>query len=281
VRALQDAVARLGIADRAAIEPGADELGSALVAHALARSIGWTPRIASRYSMPGGATTQDPLEFAPISVTIEALVRLCGGLHDDANPDIVLYVRVPNTDDAHDETLLHDLARHVAARTPVALVDLTFLTRSYAPQAAFVEALLARGIAGKLDAYSSWNTTANSAGIALSEAIAAGVGRRARTYDAGAHAAFMFDRYVEDYLYHDIVRPRVNADLAAHGVVEHYYLSPDAAGEADREVRALIEPLATSLFRRLYPRLRIASLSISLPWPRTAELETDVRVIAR
>ena len=52
VSALQQIVASSGAADRASIEPGADELGMALVAHALARDAGWTPRIAVRYSMP-------------------------------------------------------------------------------------------------------------------------------------------------------------------------------------------------------------------------------------
>src|SRR5579875_1024158 len=82
VQALQGAVAHLGIADRASIEPGADELGLVLVAHAMAHAAGWTPRVAVRYSMPDGGDVQDPLEFAPISSACDALIRLAGAVRN-------------------------------------------------------------------------------------------------------------------------------------------------------------------------------------------------------
>src|SRR5579875_3888634 len=178
VQALQGAVARLGIADRASIEPGADELGLVLVAHAMAHAAGWTPRVAVRYSMPDGGDVQDPLEFAPISSACDALIRLAGAVRNELDPDIILYVRVPNTDGIHDAALLHELSAETAAGKSVALVDLSFLSGSYEPQARFVRRLIRAGVAAKLDAYASWNTNANSTGIALAEAIAAGVGRR-------------------------------------------------------------------------------------------------------
>ncbi|MBV8374900.1 MAG: DUF4127 family protein, partial [Candidatus Eremiobacteraeota bacterium] len=58
------------LASRVTIEPGADELGMALVAQAIARKAHWTPRIAVAYSTSGGASYQDPLEYAPISTAI-------------------------------------------------------------------------------------------------------------------------------------------------------------------------------------------------------------------
>ena len=278
VHALQHAVEELGISDRASIEPGADELGSVLVAHAMARMIQWTPQIAVRYSTPNGAATQDPLEFAPISVTIDDIVQLCGGVRDDARPDVVLYLRVPGTTVAQDAALLHNLSYEIRAGHSVALVDLTFLERSYDSQAAFVRQMLRLSIAGKLDAYSSWNTDANSVGIALSEVVAVGVGRRAATYDPLAHGAFMLDRYIDDYLYHDIVRPKLNAYLTERGVPDHEYLAPDVAQEANRKLRELIDPLASELLRELYPEYQAAKLSIGLPWPRTFEIESDIRL---
>ena len=281
VRALQEAVVSSSIADRASIEPGADELGVALVAQALARSIHWTPRVAVRYSTPDGVTTQDPLEYAPVHVTIDALIRLCGGVHDDTHPDITLYVRVPHTTAEQDDRLIYDLQTDIAFGRSVALIDLTFLTRSYDSQAAFVRRLIAAGIAAKLDAYSSWNTTANSVGIALAEAVAANIGRRTARYDPLAHAAFMLDRYIDDYLYHDIVRPQINADLAAHGVPDHDYLAPNAARLADQEVRTRITPLARQLLTDIYPNYRAALLRIDLPWPRTFEIESQLKLVPR
>jgi hypothetical protein len=281
VQALQGAVARLGIADRASIEPGADELGLVLVAHAMAHAAGWTPRVAVRYSMPDGGDVQDPLEFAPISSACDALIRLAGAVRNELDPDIILYVRVPNTDGIHDAALLHELSAETAAGKSVALVDLSFLSGSYEPQARFVRRLIRAGVAAKLDAYASWNTNANSTGIALAEAIAAGVGRRTGRYDPTAHADFMVDRYLDDFLYHDLVRPRLNDYLTARGVSDHTYLAPDVWADANRRLRLLLEPLAHDLIAHLYPNYRVARLSISLPWPRTFEMETDVRLTAK
>ena len=99
VRGLEAAVAAVASGGRASIEPGADELGMALVAHALARSASWTPRVVVHYSMPDGAAVQDPLEFAPIATAIDSLIDLCGGVRvrDEDQPDLVLAVRVPHT----------------------------------------------------------------------------------------------------------------------------------------------------------------------------------------
>jgi hypothetical protein len=276
IRYLRGVVQSLGIADRASIEPGADELGGVLVARAIAGQAGFTPRVGVYYSAPNGAATQDPLEFAPISVTIANLIRLSGGVRDDLHPNIALYVRVPGTTAAQDGTLLSSMRRAIDSGGHVAFVDLTFLTRSYASQAAFVQRLVYTRLAARLDAYSSWNTDANSVGIALAEAIAANAGRKSGRYNAAAHADFMLDRYIDDYLYHDIVRPEVNEDLTRRGVPATYYLSADNYAYANRLMQRLIDPRVRDLVAQLYPNYRAARLDVRLPWPRTFEIESDI-----
>ncbi|MBV8491305.1 MAG: DUF4127 family protein, partial [Candidatus Eremiobacteraeota bacterium] len=185
---------------RVSIEPGADELGMALVAQAIARTAGWTPHVRVVYSTPSGALTQDPLEFAPISVAIDGLIGLCGGVRDDGRPDLALFVRVPKTTPQEDGALSAAMTASLAAGTPVALADLTFLNDDqYASQAAFAKNILATGLASRLDAYASWNTNANTVGTALAEAVAAGAGRRRGTYDDLAHRTFTFMRFLDDY----------------------------------------------------------------------------------
>jgi hypothetical protein len=216
------------------------------------------------------------LEYAPIETTIAALIRLAGGTFDDARPDLTLYVRVPHTLPAQDAQLIRSLQQQIGLGRSVALVDLTYLTYSYTSQASFVQQLIDAGLATKIDAYSAWNTGANSVGIALGEAIAVGSGRRTARYDPLAHAAFMLDRYIDDYLYHTRIRPQINAELAKQGITEHYWLSPDVAARANARVRELIMPLAQALLHRLYPHYDAARLNIYLPWPRTAEIRSEI-----
>ncbi len=275
VRLLQAELAAQALQDRASIEPGADELGAALVAGAIAREAGWTPRIAVRYSTPGGASYQDPLEYAPISVAIESLIRLCGGVHDDTRPDIVLYVRVPNGTPAQDDALVGEMTADVAAGRAVALADLSYLG-SYRAQASFAQRILASGLAAKLDAYASWNTNANTVGTALAEAIAAGSGRRLGTYDALAHRTFTFTRFLDDYAFHDEVRPDLNAALEAQGVTDRTLLAPEPAATIAQRNQALLWEYAEQILAQLDPGYHIAAMSIALPWNRTFETAIDV-----
>ena len=276
---LESDVARLGAQERVAIEPGADELGMALVAHALARGVHWQPRIAVRYSTPDGADAQDPLEYGPISVAIDHLIALCGGVEDQENPEIVLYVRVPGTQAAQDDALIAAMRADEEAGRSVALADLTYLegggNPGYAVQGAFAQRILADGVASGLDAYASWNTNANTVGTALAEAVAAGAGRRAGTYDDLAHREFTFMRFVDDYAYHVNVRPYLNAQLTAHGI-DHMLLLPPVDAEIAAENRALLWNDAQRIIAQLYPNYHIAAMQITLPWDRTFETQVDV-----
>jgi hypothetical protein len=275
VQALQAYLDANDLAARVSIEPGADELGMALVAHALTREGHWTPRIGVHYSTPEGASYQDPLEFTAIGATIDRLIVLCGGTHDDATPDVALYVRVPQTNAALDAAFLTSIRSDLDAGHSVAVVDLSF-EKSYDDQKAFADALLSSGLASRLDAYAAWNTGANTVGTALAEVVAAGAGRRMHTYNRLAHQTFTFLRFVDDVDFHDDIRPSLNAWLAAQDVTDHTLLAPDVAAATAERNRALLWYEAQATLSQLYPQLHIASMSITLPWDRTFDTQIDV-----
>ncbi len=277
VALLQSELAAANLSERASIEPGADELGMALVAHAIARAATWTPRIGVRYSTPAGAFYQDPIEYAPISAAIDALIGVCGGVRDDSQSEIALYVRVPGTTPLEDDALTEEMKNDVDAGRSVAFADLSYLT-SYRDQAAFAQRLLTSGLASRLDAYSSWNTNANTVGTALAEAIAAGAGRRLNTYDALAHRTFTLVRFVDDYAYHDEVRPQLNATLAAQGITDHTLLAPGAAAAIAQLDRSLLWNDAVGILAQLDPGYHVAAISIGLPWNRTFETSINVGI---
>lgn len=277
VAALQAYLDANDLATRVSIEPGADELGMALVAHALTLKARWIPRIAVRFSTPEGAQYQDPLEFTPIGSTIDRLIALCGGVNESSAPDIALYVRVPGTTAALDDVFLAAIRSDLDSGRSVAVVDLSY-EKSYDDQKAFAKRLLDTGLASRLDAYSAWNTDANTVGTALAEAIAAGVGRRLRSYDALAHKTFTYMRFVDDVDFHDDVRPDLNNWLAAQGITDHTLLMPDVATATTQRNRALLWYEAQQTLAQLYPELHIAALSITMPWNRTFETQIDVRL---
>jgi hypothetical protein len=277
VKLLQQEAAAVAASPAPAIEPGADELGMALLAGTFARDARWAPRVQVRYSRPGGDEFVDPLEFAPISVAIDGLIALCGGQLVDRDPDIVLAVRVPQTSTAQDDAFASAMRADIGTGRSVALADLGFFD-SYASQAGFADRVLTSGLAARLDAYASWNTNANTVGTALAESVAAGAGRRMHTYDSLAHRTFTFMRFVDDYAYHDDVRPQLNAWLDQRGIADHTLLTPaDAAVVASRN-RALLWNRAAAILQQLDPGYHIAAIDISLPWRRTFETEVDVGI---
>lgn len=274
--------------ERAAIEPGADELAMILTGAELAREAHLVPRIRVRYSRPGGGEVQDPLEFVPIDTTIGDIIRTCGGVRvadDDAHADIDLFVRVPHTGAADENAFVDAIAAETAdgATGPrPAVADLTFLdSHDMAEQRALVETMIARGIAGKIDAFASWNTTANTIGTAIPAAIATLAGRATGSFDPVMHAQFMLDRYADDYAFHDFVRGDVNEALAKAGVENHEYLLPEAASYAASVNRSELWRQALKLLWSIYPMYNDMGLTITLPWDRTFETELDVRLGAR
>jgi hypothetical protein len=279
VAALKGLVRRYGLGERGSIEPGADELGMVMLARAFLRNVGWTPTVAVDYSRSGGGSVGDRLEYVPIDTTIGQIIEACGAVRVGTSADIVLCVRVAGTS-ATDESAFEDrLAAAVSAGRSVAVADLTFL--SGAPgdeQRELTDALIAKGLAGKIDAFASWNTDANTIGTALPEAIAAGAGRRAGSYSARAHAQFMLDRYIDDYAFHQFVRPQLNELLRANGV-DTTLLLPEVAREASSANRAELWPYALGLLASVYPQYRDGGLTITLPWDRTFETQIDVRLL--
>ena len=147
------------------------------------------------------------------------------------------------------------------ARAPVtAVADLSFLaTNDYAQQRKLTDELIARHIAGRIDAFASWNTVANTIGTALPEAVAVVAGRRLGTYDPRAHATFTLMRYVDDIAFHVDVRPQLNDDLSAQGVSDHTYLLPDVARGAASENRAKLWRDGLGCSRRSSPHFAIAA----------------------
>lgn len=259
-----------------AVEPGADELGMAMVAHALARDAHWTPTVAVQYFPANGGQINDPLEYAPIDVAVGSLISLCGARRlDGGAADITLFVRAPGANAQDDAALTAALLSAQNAHRPAALADLTFLENSFDSQARFAQAILASGIAARLDAYSSWNTNANTVGTAIAEAVAAGAGRRTHRYDALAHREFTFNRILDDVAFHDYVRPDLNRWLTQQGVEDHTYLLPDAAARAQQRNDALLRAYAFQILPQLDPGYHIAALQITLPWSRTFETQIE------
>lgn len=283
------------VAERMLVHPGADEVGSALVARLLCRRRGQGPRICPVYAVPGGEEIVAPYEDRAVWITVEGQIRACGcvSVPSPEEADIVLGVLTPSPrrtefrdDFAEAEkaerapfyaAFFARLAAWQQRNKPVALADVAY-PNGADPLA--VEMLLAPAsplAPADLAAFGAWNTAGNTLGVVVAQAVCAllieGDPRRER-----AQAAFLAHRFLEDWGYQSVVRREARAHLeSAWGRRD-----PDPKSEEQIDAaRAAIESGLARALERLQARgigagLRLAPGSVRLPWRRTFEVDFDL-----
>ncbi|HZV78413.1 MAG TPA: DUF4127 family protein [Candidatus Binatus sp.] len=278
--ALVNAANALDVRGRVFFGPGADEMGMVAVTRAIEDEARWHPQAEIAYSVATGRSAQDPLEDIPVGGTLEAAFRELGLREAGARPDIRLAVFAPSTSAQERSQFVARLAADMRAGTPVAIVDLSFIDDDIAQERAAFEALQAAQAAALPTSFASWNTTANSAGTALSAGVCAGVATHEGVDTALARTNFLFDRYVDDYAYRLLVRPGLNAQLRGDGF-DTYALGAHAA-QAQSQMRAQLWPLALDLFDATFAgQWDQRELSMYLPWQRTFEIQLNTTLASK
>jgi hypothetical protein len=215
-RGLRDDIRRNGLADRASVYPGADEVGTLLVAAAACHDAGFAPRVWPRYSGVDGSRAVTAYEDRPVEELLKAHLGPLGGSlatgPDEAN--VVLAINAPGEVQA--EAWLQSVVpgasggemasvpKSVADRRSLRAVQREMVTtrRDVDEFARAIEADMARGrIVGVVDiayvngadlalaerleatvplarlaAYGAWNTAGNSLGSALAQATVRAIG---------------------------------------------------------------------------------------------------------
>ncbi|HYE74984.1 MAG TPA: DUF4127 family protein, partial [Blastocatellia bacterium] len=109
-----------------------------------------------------------------------------------------------------------------------------------------------------------------------------------------AHLEFLLNRYANDYLYHTIVRPKVNTEIKSSAENSVNELPPELYSQVSKRVEAELKPLMEGFFTEHFQgrahslafyhgigrSVKINGLSdlhITLPWPRTFEVRIDYR----
>ena len=287
------------LADRVLMHPGADEVGSALLAKLLTAQAGTRPRVGVIYSHPGDDALIAPYEDRPVRETVAGQIAACGGvLTDDLGAcDFVLGVATPSprrtdyrpeflAEDRRDrtaayETFLAALGEHQRRGLPVALADVAYPNGS---DPLLTEHLLADGsplAPGRLAAYGAWNTAGNTLGVVAAQSVCAGFAGGSAA-QAQAQIVFLAHRFLEDWGYQAVVRREARDEAARRwGRREP---DPDSPAE-QAALCAFIEGRLTECLMTLQARgvgdgLRLASGSVRLPWRRTFEVDFSLEPTA-
>lgn len=283
------------LASRVMMHPGADEVGSALVAKLLNQHDGRTPQIYPLYSTPADRILVAPYEDRPIYQTIEGQIAACGCTvaQTPEDADIILGIATPSprrTDyrpEFHAEDRpqrTEQYQRFLAALgswqqrgLPAALGDVAYPNGS---DPLLTELLLAPDSPlepGKLCAYGAWNTAGNTLGVVVAQASCSlRIGDSPER--ATAQRIFLAHRFLEDYGYQTVVRREARANAADQW--NRGEPSPDNAAEQAVTCRFIENRLGVvlaSLQRSgIGSGLAMSPSSTRLPWRRTFEVDFEL-----
>lgn len=277
-RSLVALASHLGAGGRVLFNPGADEMGMVAVTRATEETLGWSPRVRIRYSSPRGPLLQDPLEDVPVGQTVETLARALRMPVVATGQDFTFDVFTPLTPIEARSAYFGRLAQRLRDGAPIALADITFIDDDIGEERVEPEALQDAGVAALPMAFASWNTTANTAGTALSEAACTALAQHFDRPAREAQATFLFDRYVDDYAYRLLVRPELNGELRSAGF--DTFALGGASDYAESELRHRLWPLAVDWFDANFAPAgwKQSELSMYLPWQRTFEVQVDTEL---
>lgn len=272
---IKEWVDRRGGDDRLLMYPGADEVGSALLARAIVEAHHATPRFYVHYAIEADKDRVAPFEDGAVSLTIERQIRAVGGVQVDSvdGADLIVAVNPPapsgkdifhledaNADrayrqDAVDEFSLQ-LKTWIEDGQHVIVCDVAYPNGS---DPVLVEALKAELDLMTLSAYGAWNTAGNTIGVALAQGIASHI-----MEDESAELRFLVHRFVEDYAYMHIVRQAVSSESE-----DTVFDKPTLAN-----VTAKIETQLNEQIKQLFEGWKVKH--VRLPWKRLFEVDFDL-----
>ncbi|MCW1966836.1 MAG: DUF4127 family protein [Anaerolineae bacterium] len=253
---------------RVLMYPGADDVGTALVARLINQHYRHQPRVFVHYFADEMRQNVAPYEDQPIAVSVQNQIRAVGAIatSDLAAADVILCVSPPferlNGQDPHWRD--HDtpqrrqflsaavmqLEQLLGQGRTVALADVAFPNGA---EPLLVDLLLAHASVAQLASFGAWNTASNTLGSTLAAACVPCRNLAARQRTLAHHL-------LEGWGYQSLVRPQLWA--------EGYASQPVPA------VMARAEALLRPILAQLAPHgLAFALHNVTLPWQRLFEVD--------
>jgi hypothetical protein len=273
-RALQAEVATLGVQERVAIYPGADEVMHTLCARLVSQLEGRPPlRIAVAPSDPTHVNELHALyEDRPVLESVASQVQAVGAVltDDESTADVLLALHTQGTaqgDHAMQRALpqavpvaadwLAQLSAWQGTGKPLLLADLAYANGGDPALLVHLGTLKQPGALPLPQAYAGWNTASNSLGSLLATAVLA----QGRWHENAAREALAL-RLLEDGLYQGLLRQTLR-DAIDESRATHADLL--AAARA-----AVIAPANTWAAAQ---GLGFNVADVSLPWGRSFEID--------
>jgi len=281
------------LSERVFITRGTDEVALTLLGHISAREAHRQQQVLVKYSAPDAAGVVMPFMPHSVARTVQEKLAIVGAVETQSpeDADFILYVHI-GTQKTKNSMLLaaaKDVNQLLAAGEKVALVD---LSEDYYGHETLLPYLIKEGApVNRLIAYAGWNTTSNSIGTAVTEAVIfnqALAENRSLDYLLRVYKnnlEFLCARFLDDWYFQKDVQTIVKNDLGrlnidANNLAGHYqqvngFVKRLMTARADTLQHQTLMNHPLIIDSEQGPRqLRLVGLELEsrLPWQRTFDI---------
>ncbi|RDW22190.1 hypothetical protein CWR48_00330 [Oceanobacillus arenosus] len=291
-RSLIQRVLELGLNDKVAIYPGADEVGCTLFAKAFCEVKKFRPSFFVRYSSTKGPFIIPKLEDRSLGESIKSQISTAGGKIVDNNleSDAVLMVHSPAVSKDDIAEPVHTLQeRHPSYFSEMNYQEFVNAIRLYVEKGkvlGIADVALCNGsdvvlmnllkdhnLIDKVNAYAGWNTSGNTLGTVIAHTTIESFNRK-NTQEQYQHKSreFYYARLIEDWGYQAIVKHVMIRDFLAQYEATYFDISKNLEiieGIINAQLQSFID-------QNLLIKDKITLDNVNSPWKRMFEVGLEV-----
>lgn len=266
------------------IYPGADEVGSSLLARCLNDMKKRETKVYAFYSSTLGPSIVPNYEDRPMHENLKYHIDVTGSVLVDKveDADFVLAINSPGKvmEEAFDQSnrditytshrnllyFVKEIERYIEKGYPLAICDSAF---SNGGDLQLIKFLDERNLLNKVLAYAGWNTNSNTLGTILSNSIYIFDQAEEKRYE---HLVY---RILEDVFYQSYVRQFVvNHYLSQLGI--SYYDFDDKQELVEAKIEELLEMRYNNL--EMSNIIKLDSIEVWMPWKRMFEIGQRIKI---
>lgn len=260
--------------------PGADEVGMTLLSRAVCDLLGRRPKVLPVFAHEKSPEMVPLYEDRPVGKTMPVLLQTsgCQVLEEDGQQDITLYLNYPAQNPVEagqtptegykmrDMVAFCDrIARDVRQGRPVAVSDGAYCNGG---DPELVQMLAQRIDLTDLAAYAGWNTSSNTMGTAVCQAVFAWLFGKNENLDL-----FTAQRLYEDVGYCGHVRREVTGMIEPMGF--GYFNAGERNGQVAQLVRQRLEAYMAEILPQVTEKYQIDRCQ--MPWKRMFEVDLTAK----
>lgn len=270
---------------KTAMYPSADDTGLALLGRAVAELHGVRPKIYVHFASTKAEGVVPWFEDRAIAETVKYHILAVGGTQVYSLPeaDILLAVNMGSGmwyPDQPGYAQAYDIDRNLAefvsylryALGQGKIVAVGDVCTCNGGDTELCKLMQAEDLILKIHAYAGWNTSSNTLGTAVCQAVLALIGG-----DDEGRINFLLHRYYEDIGYMTFVRKDVTNQLNELGEGLDYFHADGKDGVVAKTVKKEIESFMAENFPTLAEHVK--EVSVRMPWSRM--FETDVKLVLK